>query len=69
MISPVAIAPVTSVGSRLGATPNDVATVENDGIRAASLRQIAAAIIDRHQKCLENWEKHHGNQSSNRQGS
>jgi uncharacterized protein DUF4160 len=52
----------------LGATPNDVVLVESDGIRVASLRQIAAAIIDRHQECLENWEKYHGNQSTNRQG-
>ncbi len=50
----------------LGATPNDVALVESDGIRTATLRQIAAAIIDRRQECLENWEKHHGNQSTNR---
>ena len=50
----------------LGATPNDVALVENAGISAAKLRQIAAAIIDRHQECLENWERHHGNQSTSR---
>jgi hypothetical protein len=63
---------VTGPGGRakfaLGATPNDVALVESDGIRAASLRQIAAAIIERHQECLENWKKHHDNQSADRQG-
>jgi Domain of unknown function (DUF4160) len=45
----------------LGATPNDVALVESNGIRATSLRRIAAEIIERHQACLENWKKHHGN--------
>jgi hypothetical protein len=51
----------------LGATPGDVLLVECDGIAAAMLRRIAAAIIERHDECLKNRERHHGNQSANRQ--
>lgn len=51
----------------LGATPDHVVLAEADGIPISSLRRIAAAIIDRHRECCEEWRKHHGNQSTNYQ--
>jgi hypothetical protein len=62
-----AVGPDGRASFELGATPDDVALVESDGIRTKSLRQIAAAIIERHQECVENWGRHHGNQSADRQ--
>jgi hypothetical protein len=51
----------------LGTTPDDVLLVECEGVAAAMLRRIAAAIIERHDECLKTWERHHGNQSANHQ--
>lgn len=52
----------------LGATPDDVVLVEVDEISTSSVKRIAAAIIDRHEECLKNWEKHHGKQRTARKG-
>ncbi|MBL0144355.1 MAG: DUF4160 domain-containing protein [Betaproteobacteria bacterium] len=53
---------------RLGSVPENVMLMETRGIPVASLRRIAVAIMDRHNECRKNREKHHGKQSTNRQG-
>ena len=63
---------VHAVGARgnakfeLGAKPGDVTLTEAFGIPTTNLKGIAAAIIDRHQECLDHWEQHHGDQGANR---
>lgn len=45
----------------IGKSPDGVMLVETLGISKASLRRIAAAIVDRHRECRLGWRKHHGN--------
>jgi len=44
----------------LGNEPGDVRLMEVSGISRSDLRRIVAAIIDRHQECLDIWRSIHG---------
>lgn len=45
----------------LGSAPEEVRLLEKRDIKEGDLRSIAEAIIDRHDQCLREWRKHHGN--------
>jgi hypothetical protein len=53
----------------LGMTRDGVALTESEGIPRATLRRIAAAIIDRHAECAACWRKVHGGNVTSRKGS
>jgi hypothetical protein len=50
----------------LGRSQGDVALMEVEGISRASLRRIAAAIIDRHDECSAAWRMFHGDPFASR---